>query len=296
MSNNNCSAYYEESSTDDEANNTPSSSASAGSSSFTVTSSLSGSSSAGPSSVGPSSAGPSSAGPSSAGPSSAGPSSAGPSSAGPSSAGVNVGPSSSSGPRVGVVAPLPALGSDVVGQGEREDPGSQHFLNLFTRRDIDRLENWASLSRSLRGTPGFSVPRVPVPNALASFLRTNFGARWEVTLLSPLGELIVLQLRANINGYALLTCFERGQWMRMYSLWSVQERAAQLRRLAEKGGFLHIASQLQEIFFIFVFYMLLYLLLFVSSFSGLHKYIIYQRYIKGIFFVPTRGFWWLETR
>ena len=198
MSNNNISDYYEESSTDDEANNAPSSSASAGTSSFTVTYSLSGSLSAGPSS--------------------AGPSSAGPSSAGPSSAGVNVGPSSSSEPRVGVVAPRPALGSSVVEQGEREDPGSQHFLNLFTRRDIDRLENWASLSRSLRGTPGFSVPRVPVPNALASFLRTNFGARWEVTLLSPLKELIVFQLRAYINGYALLTCFERGQWMRLYSL------------------------------------------------------------------------------
>ena len=213
MSNNNESDYYEESSTDEE----------------TVASAAS---SSAPSSSAPSSSAPSS----SVGPSSA----AGPSLslAGPSL--LAAGPSSSSAP-VAAVAPRPVLqASTVVAQGVLENPGEQSFLSLFNRRDVDRLENWASLSRSMRGSPGFALSGAPIPNAFVSFLRANLGARWEGTLLSPLGELVLCQLRAYIDGFCQLTSFERGQWVRLYQLWTREERASQLRRLAEKGGFLEI--------------------------------------------------------
>ena len=221
---NNFSDYYEESSTDEEQGGGPSTSASttsAGSSSTGVVS-ASGTSS---SSVRPSVAGQSSSAGARGGSSTT------------SSSGARAAPASS-GSLVGTVAPQAV--SVTMAQGSLEDSSLQHFLNLFTMKDIDRLENWANIASSLRGTPGFAVPVAPIPNPLISFLRANWGARWEGTLLSPIGEMVIFQLRAYIRGYAQLTGFERGQWMRLYSVWSMQERAAQLRKLAERGGFLEI--------------------------------------------------------
>ena len=214
--NNNYSDYYEESSTDEETT-------APGSVSGTAATSLPPQSS------------------SSAGPSSS--SGARTSSSAPASSGSQAG-TSGGGSFVAFLAPRTSgpfpQAPSTISQGVLESPGDQSFMGLFTHRDIDRLENWASLTSSLQGTPGFSVSGPPGPNALTSFLRANWGARWDQTLLSSLGEIVVFQLRAYISGYSQLTSFERGQWTRLYSLWTMGERAAQLRRLAEKGGFLEI--------------------------------------------------------
>ena len=221
MSNNqNFSDYYEESSTDEESGNGPttvsSSSSAAGPSSAAVSAVSSASSSAGRPSTAVSSVSPAS----------------------------SAGQSSSGGSFVAVVAPrtdsIVPQAPATIARGELENPAEQSFMGLYTYRDVNRLENWASLTSSLRGTPGFSVSGPPGPNSLFSFMRANLGARWEQTLLSPLGEIIIFQLRAYINGFSQLTSFERGQWSRLYSLWTMGERAAQLRRLAERGGFLEI--------------------------------------------------------
>ena len=64
-----------------------------------------------------------------------------------------------------------------------------------------------------------------------------YGPQWEERVLSPAGETVSAELRVALVGYRSQTAFQRAQFERLMSAWTVQEFRAQLKKLAESGGF-----------------------------------------------------------
>ena len=109
-------------------------------------------------------------------------------------------------------------------------------MGFYSSDDIDDLEYWAKRSRDLRMVSGSFAEDPEISDNLKLFLRYTLGPQWQFKLIHPAGEVLIFQLRAYLRGYELLTPFNRRQWLRLFSAWTVSERLEQLELLANSGG------------------------------------------------------------
>ena len=112
------------------------------------------------------------------------------------------------------------------------------FMDFYSLDDLIDLEEWARRSRELRGTPDYVMVEPGISDNLRLFLRYTEGAQWQYKLIHPSGEVLLFQLRAYLKGFELLTPFNRRQWVRLFSAWTLSERREQLELLANSGGFI----------------------------------------------------------
>ena len=114
---------------------------------------------------------------------------------------------------------------------------ASHFMGSYSANDIDDLEYWAKRSRDLHRVSGSFAEDPEISDNLKLFLRYTLSPQWQFKLIHPAGEVFIFQLRAYLRGYELLTPFNRRQWLRLFSAWTVSERLEQLEVLANSGGF-----------------------------------------------------------
>ena len=112
------------------------------------------------------------------------------------------------------------------------------FMDFYSLDDLVDLEEWARRSRELRGTPDYVMVEPGISDNLRLFLRYTEGAQWQYKLIHHSGEVLLFQLRAYLKGFELLTPFNRRQWVRLFSAWTLSERREQLELLANSGGFI----------------------------------------------------------
>ena len=114
------------------------------------------------------------------------------------------------------------------------------FMGLYSLDDIVDLEKWARRSREVRGTAEYVLVEPGISGNLRPFLRYTEGSQWQYKVVHPSGEVLLFQLRSYIKGFELLTPFNRRQWVRLFSAWTLFERREQLELLANSGGFIII--------------------------------------------------------
>ena len=94
-------------------------------------------------------------------------------------------------PPVAAVAPQPAAPPSPVPSSPeflgQVDPQEEAFLGLFSRREVEELEKWRTVTRTFRGSLGFIVSPPPVSAAFRNFLRGHHGPQFEEVLLSGTG-------------------------------------------------------------------------------------------------------------
>ena len=112
------------------------------------------------------------------------------------------------------------------------------FMDFYSLDDLVDLEEWARRSRELRGTPDYVMVEPGISDNLRLFLRYTEGAQWQYKLIHPSGEVLLFQLRAYLKGFEILTPFNRRQWVRLFSAWTLSEHREQLELLANSGGFI----------------------------------------------------------
>ena len=112
------------------------------------------------------------------------------------------------------------------------------FIVFYSLDDIEDLEKWARRSRELRGTTEYVMVEPGISDNLRLFLRYTEGPQWQYKLVDPSGEVLLFQLRAYLVGFELLTPFNRRQWVRPFSAWTLSELGEQLELLANSGGFI----------------------------------------------------------
>ena len=69
------------------------------------------------------------------------------------------------------------------------------------------------------------------------FLKYTQGAQWQYKLVHSSGQVLFVQLSAYLKGFEVITPFNRRQWVRLFSAWTLSERREQLELLANCGGF-----------------------------------------------------------
>ena len=109
-------------------------------------------------------------------------------------------------------------------------------MDIYNRRDLERVRSWRELTRGVRNYPGLMVVALPISERFVSLLLQLYGRMWEARLLSVQGEVILFVLESYIQGYSLLTSFRRGQFRRLWPAWTNAQRISQLKLLAEEGG------------------------------------------------------------
>ena len=110
------------------------------------------------------------------------------------------------------------------------------FMGFYSLDDIVNLKEWARRSRESRGTTDYALVEPGISDNLRLFLRYTEGFQWQYKLIHPSGEVLFFQLRAYPEGFELLTPFNRRQWRRLFSAWTLSERREQLELLANSGG------------------------------------------------------------
>ena len=73
---------------------------------------------------------------------------------------------------------------------------------------------------------------------LRLLMRYTEGSQGQYKLVHPSGEVLLFQLQAYLKGFELLTPFNRRQWVRLFSAWTLSEGREQLELLANSGGFI----------------------------------------------------------
>ena len=134
-------------------------------------------------------------------------------------------------------SPQPSLGSPSPVFGVPEGDAST-FMGFYSLDDLVDLEEWARWSRELRGTADYVMVEPGISDNLRLFLRYTEGSQWQCKLVHTSGEVILFQLRVYLKGFELLTPFNRRQWVRLFSAWTLSERREQLELLANSGGFI----------------------------------------------------------
>ena len=113
-------------------------------------------------------------------------------------------------------------------------------VGFYSLDDLVDLEEWARRSRELRGTQDYVMVEPMISDNLRLFLKFTLGPQWQYKLIHPLGEVLLFQLRAYLKGFEVLTPFNRRQWVRLFSAWTLRERREQLELLANSGGFIEM--------------------------------------------------------
>ena len=122
---------------------------------------------------------------------------------------------------------------------ELPDTGA-NFLFYYNRKDVLELKIWATKTRARMSKEGYLVEAPMVSQRSWAFLQYFHGQQWEIKFLKPAAEPIFDQLLSYIVGYARVTSINKILLWRSFEECSASERAANLRKLAESGGFLEI--------------------------------------------------------
>ena len=154
---------------------------------------------------------------------------------------VNVGESPESPPpwSPSPVLPQPIPLGELSRVWELPDDGT-NFLNYYTPADIIELKTSAQVTRDRINEEVYFVKEPTALQRMAAFLRQNYGPQWEWEFLRPSTEVIFEKLLGYIAGYSRLTSLNRRLPRQQFESWTVEEKAKQLRVLAESGGFLEI--------------------------------------------------------
>ena len=137
------------------------------------------------------------------------------------------------------VPPPPILEQELAPGWELPDDGD-NFLNFYTRTDVMELKNWAQETRNRVNEVGYVVEAPVISQNFTAYLLEHHGPQWEAKFLQFAAEPFYEQKLAYITGYAKLTSFNQHQLRNFYETWTDEERAVNLRALAESGGFLEI--------------------------------------------------------
>ena len=119
------------------------------------------------------------------------------------------------------------------------DEDHDHFLGLYYRVDVEALDEWATTTRFMRGSIGYIVQEPEITNNFKQFLIIMYGSNWEKRVLEY-QVMIIEQLYALITGYSKLTSRIKRAWLDQFDSWSPSRLQAQIKGLAESGGFFEI--------------------------------------------------------
>ena len=122
---------------------------------------------------------------------------------------------------------------------ELPDDGT-NFRKYFDRNDVLELRSWANETRARMSEEGYVVGAPMVSQSFGAFLRYFHGEQWEIKFLKSAAEPLFDQLLPYIIGYARLTSLNRNLLRCSFEGWSASEKAENLRKLAESGGFLEL--------------------------------------------------------
>ena len=119
------------------------------------------------------------------------------------------------------------------------DEYHDNFLGLHDRVDVEALDEWATVTSFMRGSIGYVVQEPQITDDFKQFLIKMCGSNWEKRVLSY-QTMIVEQLYALITGYSKLTSRIKQDWLAQFDSWTPSQLRAQIKGLAESGGFLEI--------------------------------------------------------
>ena len=119
------------------------------------------------------------------------------------------------------------------------DEGHDHFLGLYYSVDVEALDEWATVTSFMRGSIGYVVQEPEITDNFKQFLIIMYGSNWEKRILSY-QKTIIEQLYALITGNSKLTSRIKQAWLAQFDSWSPSQRRAQIKGLAESGGFLEV--------------------------------------------------------
>ena len=125
-------------------------------------------------------------------------------------------------------SPSPALSDD-----------GEVFMDIYDRAELLLLQDWVEHTRFMQGGVAYVVVSPLITERLKTFLQVLYGPQWEAKFLRG-GEMLLAQLGAYVSGYSVLTGFQREQWDRLFPACTTVELRAQLKKLAESGGFIEV--------------------------------------------------------
>ena len=113
------------------------------------------------------------------------------------------------------------------------------ILGLYYRVDVEALDEWATVTSFMRGSIGYVVQEPEIPDKFKHFLIILYGSNREKRVLSY-QTITIEQLYALITGYSKLTSRIKRAWLAQFDSWSPSQLRAQIKGLAESGGFLEV--------------------------------------------------------
>ena len=118
-------------------------------------------------------------------------------------------------------------------------PDKDHdiFLGLFYQVEVEALDEWATVTSFMRGSIGNVVQGPEIFDDFKQFPIRMYGSNWDKIFLSY-QAMIVEQLYALITGYSQLTSRIKLAWLAQFDSWTPSQLRAQIKRLADSGGFL----------------------------------------------------------
>ena len=119
------------------------------------------------------------------------------------------------------------------------DECHDHFLRLYYRVDVDALDEWATVTSFMRESIGYVVQEPEITDNFKQILIIMYSSNWEKRVLSY-QTMIIEQLYALITGYSNLTSRIKRAWLAQFDSWSPSQLRAQIKGLAESGGFLEV--------------------------------------------------------
>ena len=131
--------------------------------------------------------------------------------------------------------PQPEMTPSPVATDEEHD----NFLGLYYRVDVEAWDEWATVTSFMRGSIEYVVQEPEITDDIKQFLIKMYGSNWEKRVLSY-QTMIVEHLYALITGYSKLTSRIKRAWLPQFNSWTPSQLRAQIKGLAESGGFLEI--------------------------------------------------------
>ena len=119
------------------------------------------------------------------------------------------------------------------------DEDHDNLPGLYYRVDVEALDEWAAVKSFMRGSIGDVVQKPEITDDFKHFLIRMYGSNWEARVLSH-QTMIVEQLCDLITGYSKLTSLIKRAWLAQFNSWTPSQLRAQIKGLAESGGFLEI--------------------------------------------------------
>ena len=119
------------------------------------------------------------------------------------------------------------------------DEGNDIIQGLLYRVDIEALDEWAKVTSFMRGSIGYVVQEPDIIDDFKQFLILLYGSNWEKRVLSY-QTMIIEQLYALTTGYSKLTSRIKRAWLAQFGSCTPSQLRAQIKGLAESGGFLEI--------------------------------------------------------